>query len=230
MGNRRAQRTGEEKGMNIAREQSMKTFEDLYAEPPPYSSRPPSTDKSTSNIDAGGAPSRSLPKPEELNFQPSPLEIPTPAECIAHLKLLHAFAKLRHDIGNHDGLFGISMEKTETSEQHSSKHPLTNGSQQPGGVHEQDAARAAVEAHAPETATNYDAALAERIRDKRWSVFVTKAVARFEKWWELMSGMSTWYRPIRIDDFETNDLGPYTGKSHIGFRLTFSLSAKLKAM
>jgi hypothetical protein len=112
MAARKAQRTGEEKGMNIARELSMKTFEDLYAEPPPYSSRPPSTEKSAFNTNAEGAHSRSLPTAGELNFQQSSLEIPTPAECIAHLKLLHAFAKLRNDVGNHDGLFGISIGRS----------------------------------------------------------------------------------------------------------------------
>jgi predicted RNA-binding Zn-ribbon protein involved in translation (DUF1610 family) len=41
-------------------------------------------------------------------------------------------------------------------------------------------------------------------------VFVTKAVARFEKWWDSMSGTTTWYRPIQGDDFETTGLGPCT--------------------
>jgi hypothetical protein len=200
MAARKAQRTGDEKGMNIVREQSMKMFEDLYAEPPPYSSRSPSAHKSASTSDATDVASRSLPTTEDLNFQPSPLEIPTPAECIAHLKLLHAFAKLRHDIGNHDGLFGITMGTSHGP-------PPMNSVYNTGGAHEDDAAKAAVDSHAPE---DYNAVFAERIRDKRWSVFVTQAVARFEKWWDTLSGTSTWYRPIRKDDFETNELGPHT--------------------
>jgi hypothetical protein len=208
MAARKAQRTGREKGMNLTRELSMKKFEDLYAEPPPYSSQPPSTERLASNANAEGARSRRLPTAEELNFQPSPLEIPTPAECIAHLKLLHAFTKLRHDIGNHDGLFGIEMGKRDMNGIQSSKE----NPQQFGGIHQEDAAAAAaaVSSDPPDTAATHDAGVAERIRDKRWAVFVTKAVARFEKWWDSMSGTSTWDRPIRTYDFETNDLGPYT--------------------
>lgn len=163
--------------MNSTREQSMKTFEDLYSEPPPYSSRPPTQDAATSNGNIQHKPHRALPKINELNFQPSPLEIPTPAECIAHLKLLHAFAKLRQDVGNHEGLFGIHIEDGNSS--------TTN--------------------------TPDDASLAERLREKRWTIFVTKAVARFEKWWELLYG-STYYSPIRTDTFEAAGGSLYSGE------------------
>jgi hypothetical protein len=189
MTDKKPQRTGGEKGMNLAREKSMKTFEELYAEPPPYT---------VSAQQAG-----SVPATEELNFQPSPLEIPTPAECIAHLKLLHAFAKLRHDVGNCDGLFGISTEKMDAAELPANLNGAggTSGSLQAGGVHERDPAQAAVEAHAPGDAM---AALAERIRDKRWTIFVTKAVDRYEKWWATHSNQSTeWtYSSIKKTDFE----------------------------
>jgi hypothetical protein len=199
MAARQAQRTGDEKGMNRVREQSMKTFEDLYAEPPPYTSQPPSPHKSAPTVDVASAATRSLPATENLNFQPSPLEIPTPAECIAHLKLLHAFAKLRHDIGNHNGLFGITMSMDY--------EPSTNDVDRIGGVREDHAARAALDSPLLEA---HSAVFAERIREKRWHVFVTQAVARFEKWWDNLSGTSSWYRPIRKDDFETNELGPHT--------------------
>lgn len=150
----------------MAREQSMKKFEDLYAKPPPYSSRasPGNTAAIEGNAQVAGSP-----KVEDMNFQTSPLEIPTPAECIAHLKLLHAFAKLRHTIGNCDDLYGISIE-------------------------------------------THDAELAERLREKRWSVFVTRAVARFEKWWENLSGAWTWYAPIRTENFETAGDSLYAGE------------------
>ncbi|KAH7392137.1 hypothetical protein DE146DRAFT_723208 [Phaeosphaeria sp. MPI-PUGE-AT-0046c] len=161
----KAQRTAGEKAMNSAREKSMKTFEDLYSEPPPYSSRPPSRDTTACNHRTSP---RNLPHVAELNFQPSPLEIPTPAECIAHLKLLHAFAKLRQDVGNREGLFGVNVKDCGSDE--------TN---LPG-----------------------DEGLAERLREKRWTIFVTKAVARFEKWWDHLYLTSTWDRPIATTTFE----------------------------
>jgi hypothetical protein len=175
----KAERTEEEKVMNIARERSMKNFEDRYAEPPPYTSEPITLYATVPGTNAHNAPSRSMPTSEDLNFQSSPLEIPTPAECIAHLKLLHAFAKLRHKVGNHDGLFGIKME-TDT--------------------------------HLPRADSTDDEATAERVRDKRWSVYVTKAVARFEKWWDLLKGGSVWYRSISIADFDTAADDRYSGK------------------
>jgi hypothetical protein len=192
MSGTKAQRTNEEKGMNIAREQSMKKFEDLYADPPPYTSSPQSSNETSS---------RTVTRVGNLNFQPSPLEIPTPAECIAHLKLLHAFARLRHEVGNCEGVFGISMGQVDAKGQ-AEVQLATSGAQQAGVAHEHDAATAGEDMHASDTDTAENAGLAERIRDKRWTVYVAKAVARFEKWWELLQGRSLWWRPIKTDDFE----------------------------
>lgn len=188
----KAKRDADEKIMNATREESMKKFGDMYAEPPPYSSQPPSARTSTSNGATGRVPSI-----EQLSFKPSPLEIPTPAECIAHLKLLHAFAKLRHDVGNQEGLYGIYLEKADTYAQAS----FHNGGQN-GGEHQTYNQHAA-----PEATSGPDASLAERVRDKRWSVFVEKAVARFERWWEtLPTSSSIWHVPIKTHNFETDSV------------------------
>jgi hypothetical protein len=180
MSGTKAQRTNKERNMNMAREHSMRVFESRYEEPSAaYTSQPLATHTTVSDTDARN---ENMPRSEDLNFESSPLEIPTPTECIAHLKLLHVFAKLRHEVGNHEGFSGIRMEgDMEENSQY----------------------------------TAYDAAFAERVRDKRWSVYVTKAVARFEKWWDLLTGASTWYRSIRIDDFESAENDLYAGKSHI---------------
>jgi hypothetical protein len=189
----KAKREPDEKIMNEAREESMKKFGDLYAEPPPYSSQPSSARTSTSN----SAPTARIPRIEQLSFTPSPLEIPTPAECISHLKLLHAFAKLRHDVGNHEGLYGIYLEKADDVAQ----APFQNGGQN-GGEHETHEQLAA-----PEAASGPDTSLAERVRDKRWSVFVEKAVARFEAWWDVLPTTSSiWSVPIKTHNFETDSV------------------------
>ena len=72
----------------------------------------------------------------------------TVKECVSHLKLLAAIAKLRHDISTSDRLFGIN--DSEAREFSGEKRNL---------------ARA-------------------RIREKRWAVYVSKAVDRFMAWWE----------------------------------------------
>lgn len=178
MNNTKAQRSAGEKAMNTAREKSMKTFEEQYAEPPPYSSQPPSRNPSISNGSSQQSSRGSVPKLTDLNFQPSPLEIPTPAECIAHLKLLHAFAKLRQDVGNREGLFGINIADCTSS--------TTNAKD--------------------------SADLAERLREKRWTIFVSKAVERFEKWWARLAHSSTWYSPIRTETFENAVESIFAGK------------------
>ncbi|KAF2495462.1 hypothetical protein BU16DRAFT_460912 [Lophium mytilinum] len=82
---------------------------------------------------------------EALDFTPSPLEIPTAAECIAHLRLLNVFHRLRYEVGNVEGLFGID---------------------EPSAIDGPDRIRNA-----------------EWIKEKRWAIYVTRAVDRFEKWW-----------------------------------------------
>lgn len=188
MSDTKARTTNEEKLMNEAREKSMSKLEDLYAEPPPYSSRPPSTDVTVTNGVAQDASPQSMPTFEELDFQPSPLELPTPAACIAHLKLLHSFARLRQEIGTREGLFGILTEPGDLDEASKEK---------------------------TETAATDDTNFGERIRDKKWTVFVTKAVARFEKWWDLLSGASNWYSSIRTSHFEVQAGEMQASKLHV---------------
>lgn len=212
--------TREEKSMNQVRQKSMKTFEDSYAEPPPYTSQPPSAAASFVN---GPPPKSSVPAIEDLNFQRSPLEIPTPAECIAHLKLIHALAKLRHDVGNYEGLYGISMEKMDimTSNGQDGGPVLSSGlAQQPGGIHDENGATAAIAAHAPINTTNVDAALAEQVRDKRWSIFVHKAVDRFEKWWETLPTTYTSYSAIFRTPITTSQFDSSYAAGAVGMYIT----------
>jgi hypothetical protein len=99
------------------------------AEPPAYIDPP-----ETSNFQFG-----------DLDFTPSALDIPTSAECVAHLKLLNAFHRLRYEVSNQKGLFGIYDSAS-------------------GGKGERDR-------------------ITEWIKEKKWAVYVTRAVSRFETWW-----------------------------------------------
>jgi len=80
-------------------------------------------------------------------------EVPTPDQCIAHLKLLEAFQQLREDVANQEGLFGIAGPPNDRE--------LTRNTPL-----QQDDARL-------------------RVREKRWAVYVARAVDRFIKWWDL---------------------------------------------
>ncbi|TID21286.1 hypothetical protein E2P81_ATG04572 [Venturia nashicola] len=76
-------------------------------------------------------------------------------QCTAHLKLLEAFNQLREDIGQTQGLFGIKDPKFDSPETTDPYH----------------------HAQSPQ-------ALAKlRIAEKRWSVYVARAVDRFERWY-----------------------------------------------
>ena len=165
--------------------------------PPPYSSQPSSTQASSSNLEAGG---EAPPLLENLDLQPSPLELPTAAECLVHLKLLHAFAKLRSDIGNEEGLFGIDLDKFEDARE----DIQSKDAHQPDGVHREGAIKATAAGHELSGEEKAEATLKERIREKRWTVFVTKAVDRFEKWWDSLSlrGDRS-LLPLRTTEFET---------------------------
>lgn len=84
----------------------------------------------------------------------------TPDQCIAHLKLLEAFYQLREDVGNTENLFGIASPDVDSK---SEKVPDPT----------------------PEEPGQNPVALAQvRVREKRWAVYVARAVDRFEKWWD----------------------------------------------
>jgi hypothetical protein len=83
----------------------------------------------------------------------------TPDQCIAHLKLLEAFNQLREDVGNTDHLFGIESPPSTGKVEKSEKTPLVHG-------------------------VDLNALAQVRVREKRWAVFVARAVDRFEQWWD----------------------------------------------
>ena len=75
--------------------------------------------------------------------------IPELDECIAHLKVLESFYRLRQSIGSHDGLFGI-QDRVVLNQ------PIDQNEQTP---------------------------MLANLAEKRWAVYVQRAVDRFEKWW-----------------------------------------------
>lgn len=116
-------------------------------------------------VDNASAPPSGPPKQlsqkelDELNAAFSSLNLPTVVTkvdadtCLAHLKLLFAFHSLKEDIGYSDGLFQISDSRAF----HSS-----------GAAKDKD----------------FDPipALA-KLREKRWALYVARAVDRYEAWW-----------------------------------------------
>lgn len=92
-----------------------------------------------------------------LNVSPNPPE-PDVDTCLAHLKLLFAIQTLKDEVGNHDGLFGIYDGRCT------------------------DTRRVKTQGGSEESRT--EAASPQKIREKRWALFVARAADRFETWWE----------------------------------------------
>nr|POE65285.1 glycine-rich domain-containing protein 2 [Quercus suber] len=78
-------------------------------------------------------------------------DVPTPDECVAHLKLLECFYRLKQKIGSSDGLFGIRNELAHDYAQDANRQDKT-----------------------PE--------LLSKLAEKRWAIYVTRAVDRFATW------------------------------------------------
>lgn len=202
MGN--SKRTSAQKIANHKRASALEMIDPPTADPPAYTSQAPSEQASSSNVDTEQStlvPTSAL---KNLDFTPSLLELPTAAECITHLKLLHAFAKLRYEVGRQDGLFGIhDVEKFEDAREELSADDALpkNDGHQPDGVH---GTTINPSAEGPAEQEKAHVVLAELIREKRWIVFVTKAVDRFEKWWHTLPSTSSHFpAAIRTIDFDT---------------------------
>lgn len=89
---------------------------------------------------------------------------PTPETCLAHLKLLFAFQSMKEEVGYTDGLFGLwdsLAGPPQTLKSLDEKTPQ-------------------------EKAQNEQLANLSKVREKRWALFVARAVDRYEVWWKSM--------------------------------------------
>ncbi|TQW05155.1 alpha-ketoglutarate-dependent sulfonate dioxygenase [Cordyceps javanica] len=91
----------------------------------------------------------------------------TEDRCLAHLKLLHAFKEMKEDIGYTDGLWGI-WDSLVTD----GKGPSLDSSKAPSGV-----------ASGERSVDEGTKMLLSKLREKRWAIFVARAVDRYEAWW-----------------------------------------------
>ncbi|KAL1894078.1 hypothetical protein Cpir12675_003862 [Ceratocystis pirilliformis] len=108
--------------------------------------------------------------PLNLNDGPS---LPTEHRCIAHLRFLHALIELREEIGYTDGLWGICdshapkfLDVRPKRDETDQKRPWTS-----------DVENSQTQRHK---------ASLSLLREKRWSVYLARAVGRYEAWWNSM--------------------------------------------
>ena len=121
----------------------------------PTSSEAPPTYTATANV-----PGPSL---DEINASFSNLQIgdvpknfPDTNLCLAHLKLLEAFFILKQEVGYTDGAFDIWDSRAPGTDESVAKD---------------------------EVARNTRKEALSKFREKRWALYVARAVHRFEIWW-----------------------------------------------
>lgn len=119
--------------------------------PPAYEAReppPPAVDSAVDEDDIMNPPDVTLAFRELTLTENS--SIPTVERCIAHLKLLECFYRLRQEVGSTDGLFGLDDSF--------------------------------VCDHAPDDNSSKISELLAKVAEKRWAIYVSRAVERFETW------------------------------------------------
>lgn len=99
-----------------------------------------------------------------------PTGIPSVDTCLAHLKLLHAIHSLKEDVGYNDGLWGLWDGLADMD-----ADTIIDGAV-PSGVKldrlsKEDKIKLAL----------------SRLREKRWAIFLARAVDRYEAWWNAVS-------------------------------------------
>lgn len=120
-----------------------------------------------------GAPAPGDPRPQ-----------PNEDTCLAHLRLLTAFNRLKAEIGYRDGLWDIWDSRAKVA----APPPAAGGSKDAKGKDaeaKQDAkaAEAAAEPSAT-TASGLNEDVLVKIREKRWAIYVGRAVDRYVAWWQ----------------------------------------------
>ncbi|OAQ95680.1 hypothetical protein LLEC1_06171, partial [Akanthomyces lecanii] len=91
----------------------------------------------------------------------------TESRCLAHLKLLHAIKAMKEDVGYSDGLWGI-WDSLVTD----SKGLFLDST----GVYSDNE-------KAKLTDDEERKMMLSKLREKRWAIFVARAVDRYEAWW-----------------------------------------------
>jgi len=137
---------------------------------PAYSETAPAIDQ-----DGNGFPSNSniTASFSNLALSNSPCD-PTPHTCLAHLKLLFAIQALKTDVGYTDGLFGLWDSRAMV--------PASQWNH--GAFRDEEAKREQL----------------ARIREKRWAIYLARAVHRYEIWW--MKGLSK--KHLTLNDMGSN--------------------------
>lgn len=116
---------------------------------------------------------------ENLDLTNAPVD-PTVETCLAHLKLLAAIQWLKEDVGFTDGLWGLWDAHAGPIDPVLIARPTKDKDVKA----ERDGE---VESAMRERYRDKNLQTLSRIREKRWAVFVARAVDRYETWWKRLA-------------------------------------------
>lgn len=155
---------------------AIKNDADLRPPPPPYSTEadagpsakgdamydapPPASDQSV-DLDMAFAKLNLTNGSQDLSID----------TCLAHLKLLFAFQNMMEDVGYTDGLWNLWNTCADISTPDLEDMDMKNGLEVDPGLND----------------TKEKRAILSRVREKRWALFVARAVDRYESWWDSLS-------------------------------------------
>ncbi|KAM3458239.1 hypothetical protein NHJ6243_007461 [Beauveria neobassiana] len=91
----------------------------------------------------------------------------TESRCLAHLKLLHAIQAMKEDIGYTDGLWGIWDSLVSDGKGISLEESKLPPQTRPAEI----------------TSDEEKKMMLSKLREKRWAIFLARAVDRYEAWW-----------------------------------------------
>lgn len=108
---------------------------------------------------------------------------PTVETCLAHLKLLYALQSLKEDVGYMDGLWNIWDSRADGPDSDIEAELPPDSVPPP-------AATVAADSKGSQEQNKIPSADAKKIRlskirEKRWALFVARAVDRYEAWWNV---------------------------------------------
>lgn len=117
-----------------------------------------------------------------LDISPTPHD-PTIETCLAHLKLLYALQALKEDVGYTDGLWNIWDNRADGPDSDIDTG-LPDDRLPPSAAAAPDLSGPKGEKQR-EGPSELQKIRLSKIREKRWALFVARAVDRYESWWNV---------------------------------------------
>jgi len=133
-----------------------------------------------------------------LRLSDSPRDLPDADTCLAHLKLLFALQSLKEDVGYMDGLWGLwdSRADDATARAAAADASASRSEKKDPRIGEKDSAK--------NPARDESMAILSQLREKRWAVFLARAVDRYEAWWDSLPK-----RFLTVADMDSLTESPY---------------------